>query len=188
MKKLTIGRNNACDIIIPDTTDLVSRKQAILTYSWTGKMVLYDTSNNGTYVNGQKLENGKGIKVTRKDKVNFARIADLNWDEVKDPYRKNKILMASCTAVVILLTILLTWWLLQPEPEKPATQEQIEQPATQGATETTVKPQAVEPVKTQPVRKPKAKSKKKSSSKQNENPSPRNVQEKEVNEKSPIVY
>ena len=59
MKKLTIGRNNACDIIIPDTTDLVSRKQAVLTYSFWGKMVLYDTSNNGTYVNGQKLENGK---------------------------------------------------------------------------------------------------------------------------------
>ncbi|MBR2016634.1 MAG: FHA domain-containing protein, partial [Prevotella sp.] len=53
MKKLTIGRNNACDIIIPDTSDLVSRKQAVLTYSFLGKMVLYDTSNNGTYVNGQ---------------------------------------------------------------------------------------------------------------------------------------
>ena len=91
MKQLTIGRNNACDIIIPDTSDLVSRKQAVLSFSFWGKMVLYDTSNNGTYVNGQRLDNGKGIQVTRNDNVNFARIADLDWDEVKDPYRKSKI-------------------------------------------------------------------------------------------------
>ena len=102
MKKLTIGRNNACDIIIPDTSDLVSRKQAILTYSFWGKMVLYDTSNNGTYVNGQKLENGKGLRVTRKDKVNFARIADLDWNEVKDPYHKTKLYSLICAAVVII--------------------------------------------------------------------------------------
>ena len=78
MKKLTIGRNNACDIIIPDTSDIVSRKQAVLACYFWGKMVLYDTSNNGTYINGEKLENGKGRRVTRKDKVNYARIADLN--------------------------------------------------------------------------------------------------------------
>ena len=118
MKKLTIGRNNACDIIIPDTSDLVSRKQAVLTCSFWGKMVLYDTSNNGTYVNGQKLENGKGLCVTRKDKVNFARITDLDWSEVKDPYKRTKIIVSICTVALIVFAVLLTLWFSMPKQSK----------------------------------------------------------------------
>ena len=91
MKKIIIGRNNACDIIIPDTTDLVSRKQAVLAIDFWGKMILFDTSNNGTFVNGQRIENGKGMRVTRKDKVNFAQVAELDWNQVEDPYRKARI-------------------------------------------------------------------------------------------------
>ena len=100
MKKITIGRNNACDIIIPDTSDLVSRKQAVLSVSFFGKMTLYDTSNNGTYVNGQVIETGKGVRVTRKDKVNFAKIIDLDWNEVKDPYKKEKLFTVELKLII----------------------------------------------------------------------------------------
>lgn len=185
MKKLTIGRNNACDIIIPDTSDLVSRKQAVLTYSFSGKMVLYDTSNNGTYVNGQKLENGKGLRVTRKDKINFARIADLDWNEVKDPYKKTKIVAAICATAIIVLTVLLTLWFSMPGEEELQTPVKTEVTSDKGETVTTVQPQTVEEQsKQQPTRK----SKKKRNSKNGKSVTPSDVMNKEVNDNSPIVY
>jgi len=182
MKKITIGRNNVCDIIIPDTTDMVSRKQAILTYSFWGKMVLYDTSNNGTYVNGQKLENGKGIQVTRKDKVNFARIADLDWNEVKDPYRQMKWIVAAACLVIMLAAAILTWWLSQPVKEDITLPTYTETPAPKGETTTTIVPQVVE--SPQPVKKPVQKAKGIKVKKL----TPKEIQSKEVNENTPIVY
>lgn len=185
MKKLTIGRNNACDIIIPDTSDLVSRKQAVLTCSFWGKMVLYDTSNNGTYVNGQKLENGKGVRVTRKDKVNFARIADLDWNEVKDPYRKTKLLSAIGGATVVILALLLVLWLTLPDKEDTTTPASTEITVEKGETETTIKPQVVDE---QPKQQSPKKTKKKTNNKKGKSVTPNDVMNKEVNENSPIVY
>lgn len=185
MKKLTIGRNNACDIIIPDTSDLVSRKQAVLTYSFFGRMVLYDTSNNGTYVNGQKLENGKGMRVTRKDKVNFARIADLDWNEVKDPYRKAKMLSAISGTIFIIALLLLALWLMQPDKEDDLNINDTEIPIKKGETFTTIKPQVVDEQSSPQIVK---RSKKKVNKKKEKPVTPNDVMNKEVNENSPIVY
>lgn len=185
MKKLTIGRNNACDIIIPDTSDLVSRKQAILAYSFWGKKVLYDTSNNGTYVNGQKLENGKGMKVTRKDKVNFARIADLDWNEVKDPYRKEKLISIICASLIIIASILLAIWQTLPEKEEITEPVKTETGIEKGETTTTLQPQVVED---KPIQQPTKKAKKKNVNKKDKSVTPNDVMNKEVNENSPIVY
>lgn len=186
MKKLTIGRNNACDVIIPDTSDLVSRKQAVLAFSFWGKMTLYDTSNNGTYVNGQKLESGKGIRVTRKDKVSFARIADLDWNEVKDPYRKHRIMAAIGAALTVVLAALLVLWLVMPaKKQEKETAEQTETIVERGETVTTVSPQET-PAQTeeQPVKRPK----KKASGKKKEPAAPHQEKSKDVNDNSPIVY
>ena len=186
MKKLIIGRNNACDIIIPDTSDLVSRKQAVLACYFWGKMMLYDTSNNGTYVNGEKLVSGKGIRVTRKDKVSFARIADLDWKEVKDPYRKHKIMAAIGTALTVILAALLVLWLVMPsKKEDKAATEQTETVIERGETFTTVLPQG-NPVQAeeQPVKQ----TKKKSYRKNKKATAPHNEKSKDVNDKSPIVY
>ena len=185
MKQLTIGRNNACDIIIPDTSDLVSRKQAVLTYSFWGKMVLYDTSNNGTYVNGQKLENGKGLCVTRKDKVNFARIADLDWNEVKDPYRKTKIISAICTLAMIVIAVVLALWLSMPSEDDVPTQTRTEVSSDKGETQTTIQPQTVEEQSNQ---QPAKKTKKKARNKKGKSVTSNDVMNKEVNDNSPIVY
>lgn len=185
MKKLTIGRNNACDIIIPDTSDLVSRKQAVLTYSFWGKMVLYDTSNNGTYVNGQKLENGKGLRVSRKDKINFARIADLDWNEVKDPYKKTKIISAICTIAIIVIAFLLALWFSMPNKDDVPTSTKTEVSSDKGETKTTIQPQTVEE---QPKLQPAKKSRKKGNTKKGKSVTPNDVMNKEVNDNSPIVY
>ena len=185
MKKLTIGRNNACDIIIPDTSDLVSRKQAVLTYSFWGKMVLYDTSNNGTYINGQKLENGKGLRVTRKDKVNFARIADLDWNEVKDPYSKAKIIVAIGTFVIIVFAILLALWFSMPSEEDVLSPTKTEMSTDKGETVTTIKPQTVEE---QPIQQSTKKTKRKGNAKKSKSITPKGLMDKEINDNSPIVY
>lgn len=193
MKQLTIGRNNACDIIIPDTSDLVSRKQAVLTYTFWGKMVIYDTSNNGTYVNGQKLENGKGMRVTRKDKVSFARIADLDWNEVKDPYRKEKLFAGIGSALFFILALLLLLWFFLPDAEEPSIPVNTEVPVEKGETVTTVKPNTVDEQpkrKSAPKTKNKAKTKKRTTNNNSKGKSvtPNDVMNKEVNDKSPIVY
>ena len=185
MKKLTIGRNNACDVVIPDTSDLVSRRQAVLRYYFSGKMVLYDTSNNGTYVNGKKLENGKGFQVTRKDKVNFARIADLDWKEVKDPYRKSKIVAGVCTIIIVVVAIIFTWWspLANEEASVPV---QTEMSSDKGMTETTVRPQVVNE---RPKQQPAKRSTKKGNGKKGKSGTPNNVNNnKDVDDNSPIVY
>lgn len=94
MKKITIGRGRECDIKLPDTTDKVSRRQAVITITPLGKMMIYDTSANGTYVNGEKIEKPAGKPIKRGDNVNFAHMVDLDWSKVKNPYKKRFITLA----------------------------------------------------------------------------------------------
>lgn len=185
MKKITIGRNNACDIVIPDTTDLVSRKQAVITYSFFGKMVLYDTSNNGTYVNGQKMKEGEGVRVTRKDKVNFARIADLNWDDVKDPYYKTKMYSYIAGVVLVIIALLLVYLLSRPSKEDAANPAKVEISHERGETFTTVEPQIEQEPQSPKNTK---KHKKRRNNKKEESEKPTEVLNKEVDNHSPIVY
>ena len=182
MKKLIIGRNNECDIIIPDTTDLVSRKQAVLSFSFFGRMVLYDTSINGTYVNGQRLENGKGLRVTRKDKINFARIADLDWNEIKDPYRKIKIIIGICSALLIVAVILFTCF-FDSNKDNTSAPEEIVISSDEEDTVATIQPVVVEE---QPQQYPSSKRRKKINTSKTETPI--EINNKEINDNSPIVY
>lgn len=117
MKQLTIGRHNSCDIVIPDTTDIVSRRQAVLCISFFGKMKIIDTSNNGTFVNGERLTNGKSMPVTRTDKVNFGRVAELDWSLVHDPYHKHKVWGTIAVVASLLTGCLLFWWYINYEQE-----------------------------------------------------------------------
>lgn len=203
MKKLIIGRNNACDIVIPDTSDLVSRKQAVLAVSFWGKMVLYDTSGNGTYINGQKLEHGKGQRVTRKDKINFARTHDFDWNNVKDPWHREKIFVLAAIVVIIVLSALTVLFVSlhdDSEPSKPKTEEVhgIDNPTKK--TITTVNEKQTEVVsvskKSYPIRHKRGTSHSKKPVPDNklqqkhikEGRITEDMINKEVNDKSPIVY
>lgn len=103
MKKVVIGRGRECDVVLADTSDLVSRKQAVILFTFFGKMTLYDTSSNGTFVNGQRLNKQQGIAVTRKDKINFGRVWELDWRDVKDPYRSAKVALACGVAALLII-------------------------------------------------------------------------------------
>lgn len=83
MKKIyTIGRDEGCDIVIPDSTDVISRLHATIRIEPNDKIYLIDQSRNGTYVNGMKMSSNVEIPVSRKDVVSFARIYNLDWSLV----------------------------------------------------------------------------------------------------------
>lgn len=199
MKRIIIGRNNACDIIIPDTTDHVSRKQAVLAISFLGKMLLYDTSNNGTYVNGQRIESGKPKRVTRKDKVNFAQTIDLDWNEVKDPYRKTKIRVLIGALLLALVIAGLVWLFLHQQAsndeDKTPAQTEVLAPV-RGETVTTVDTSsASEPVvskqpksKSSPVHKKHGAKRTPNSGKDKKEPTGKDVLDRNSNDNTPIVY
>lgn len=102
MKRITIGRSKECDILIKDESEKSSRKHAVITFTFFGKMRIYDTSSNGTYVNGQKLSKPDSMEIKRGDKIEFAKDVALDWDLVKDPYAKMRIPVIFFTIAIIV--------------------------------------------------------------------------------------
>jgi len=102
MRNIVIGRGRDCDIRLKDKTDSVSRRQAVIKFSLTGKMVIYDTSSNGTFVNGERIKKPSPYPLKKGDVVNFAHVEDLNWDDVHDPYKTIKIVLTSTLVLTIV--------------------------------------------------------------------------------------
>lgn len=88
-KILTIGRDTQCDICLNDSTDVVSRRHAVLECVG-GKYYLTDQSRNGTYINGMKMTRGERVPVTRRDVISFAHVCNLDWSLV--PQSSNTLL------------------------------------------------------------------------------------------------
>lgn len=134
MRKVVIGRGRECHVILADTTDVVSRRQAVIMFTFWGKMTLYDTSSNGTFVNGERLAKQQGKVVTRKDTVNFGHVWDLDWTMVKDPYRNVKVAWACAVAALLLVVGAIA---LFPTPHKGDAPEQKILPADTLTTDST---------------------------------------------------
>lgn len=102
MKSYSIGRDESCNIIVHDTTKMVSRRHATLNVDGS-KITIVDDSTNGTYINGIRISSGVPVPVTRKDVVSFAQIAELDWKCVPDTSRKiTGIIVAILTAMVVI--------------------------------------------------------------------------------------
>jgi len=52
---LTLGRDPACDVVVPDPTQLVSSLHAQVDWNWSGLVVL-DHSTNGLYLDGVRVD------------------------------------------------------------------------------------------------------------------------------------
>ena len=103
MKKiLTIGRNPACDICIPDSSNVVSREHAVLEIGKGGKYYLIDKSRNGTYVNGIKMSANERIPVSRQDEISFAHVGTLDWSLVPKNNATTVWVVSAIAAVVVL--------------------------------------------------------------------------------------
>lgn len=102
MKKIyTIGRDEGCDIVISDSTDVISRLHATIRVESNDKIFLIDQSRNGTYVNGMKMSSNVEIPISRKDVVSFAHIYNLDWSLV--PKHKDNTIK---TILIILLSLI----------------------------------------------------------------------------------
>ena len=108
MKVYSIGREDGCDIIINDNSDVISRRHATLNVTSSGKMTIVDLSHNGTYVNGIRISQNVPVPVTRKDNVSFAHVARLDWSLI--PNTGAVILRWTIIGVVALLLIIGGIW------------------------------------------------------------------------------
>lgn len=126
MKKILIGRGAGNDIRLKDESDRVSRRQAVIEVSLTGKMILHDTSSNGTFVNDKPVKKPGGCEVKRGDKVDFAHVMELDWTLIKDPYKGMKIALGIFAAVLLILAVLFFTYsdelLRKSEPAEPTTE------------------------------------------------------------------
>lgn len=141
MRKITIGRGRECDVRLDDSTDMVSRRQAVMTVSFFGKMRIYDTSSNGTFVNGERVGKPEGMPVRRGDQVNFAHIADLDWSKVRDPYRALK--MSLCLSLAAVIAVAAVIFIFSGQ-QSGNNQEAVEQSVTETVSEDTIVPPDVE--------------------------------------------
>lgn len=132
MKKIyTIGRDESCDIVISDSTNVISRQHATIRVESNDKIFIIDQSRNGTYINGMKMSSNVEIPISRNDVVSFAHVYNLDWSLV--PAEKNttlKIVLASVVSIAIIGTVA---WLIffndnKKSPE-PTPKTQVETPS-----------------------------------------------------------
>lgn len=123
MKAYSIGREAGCDIVIYDSTDVVSRRHAVLNVHPNGKMFIVDQSRNGTYVNGIRVTPNVPVPVTRKDIISFAHVVKLDWSQV--PATNLWMKIAACVVGVLLLAGI--GWGVHHLSEKPVDNKSIEQ-------------------------------------------------------------
>ena len=103
MKVYSIGRDTECDIVINDSSDVISRRHAVISVANNGKLTITDTSFNGTYVNGIRISPNVPVPVTRKDSVTFAHVAKLDWKLITKPVLMRWLLPGGVAAGIVVV-------------------------------------------------------------------------------------
>lgn len=106
MKTYSIGRDLNCDIVINDSTDVISRRHALLNVTPSGKMTIIDQSSNGTYVNGIRISQNVPVPVTRKDIVSLAHVAKLDWNQVPKSNQWMTYVIGAVIAIAVILGVI----------------------------------------------------------------------------------
>jgi pSer/pThr/pTyr-binding forkhead associated (FHA) protein len=88
---ISIGRASDNRIVIFDSTEKVSRYHANLNLKDNGEITILDKSTNGTYVNGIKIPKEIEFSVQRGDKITFANIYNLDWQQVPSVDKKSNL-------------------------------------------------------------------------------------------------
>lgn len=159
MKVYSIGREAGCDIVINDSTDVISRRHAVLNVMPSGKMTITDQSHNGTYVNGIRISQNVPVPVTRKDNISFAHVARLDWNMV--PKTTTPIQYAAIAVVIILLVgcgiFGYNQWSggdnYKQEPEVQKTEQQIKNEVADSIAKEQVRKDSIEKVKQDSINK-----------------------------------
>ena len=114
MKALSIGREQGCDIVINDSTDVISRRHAILNISSSGKITIVDQSRNGTYVNGIRISQNVPVPVTRKDIISFAHVDKLDWNAVPKSNSTMSYIIMGIVGVLVITCGLFAYQYMKP--------------------------------------------------------------------------
>lgn len=99
----SIGRDEACDIVLWDDNNVISRNHAFLRIGKGGRYTITDQSMNGTYVNGMKIASGEEVPVKRSDTISFAHVMDLDWSHVPNASKKRWIVLVVCLVAILAL-------------------------------------------------------------------------------------
>lgn len=116
MKTISIGRDESCDIVIIDKTNVVSRRHAVIIIDNAGKMTITDYSSNGTYINGIRMSENVAVPITRKDTISLAHASELNWDLVPNIKGRNVKIVSISAFLLVLIIALLFVFRNEPEP------------------------------------------------------------------------
>lgn len=128
MKVYSIGREVGCDIVINDSSDVISRRHAILNVLPSGKMTIVDQSHNGTYVNGIRISPNVPVPVTRKDNVSFAHVARLDWNLIPKPTSIWVYVIIALLAIAVIVgAVFLVHYLTSDKPSSDTTGTTIQQ-------------------------------------------------------------
>lgn len=168
MKALSIGRDQGCNIVINDHTDVISRRHAILNISSSGKITIVDQSRNGTYVNGIRISQNAPVPVSRKDVISFAHIAKLDWNAVP---KANSIMRYAVMGAIGVLIVACGLFAYQYIPTSPSDNEKAEAAMTDSVKKTEEKKDTINKEKQQKDsinQEPKALNKKKQKEKKQE--------------------
>lgn len=109
-KVYTIGRDPQSDIVIKDSSDVVSRLHATIRIDGS-RMFLIDQSQNGTYVNGMRMSANEEIPITRKDTISFANVAEFDWTLIPDS-KKSQIKSIGIVVVAFIAIAAIVFGLL----------------------------------------------------------------------------
>lgn len=147
MKRIyTIGRDESCDIVLYDLTNVVSRQHATLRIDGK-RCFLTDQSTNGTYRNGIRLIPNVEYPVNKGDEISFGNVASLDWNSIPELQRKG----ASAWLFILLPAVLLllagaAYYYWPQHAETPPPQEGYTAPVVAADTLHTVQPSS-EPAK-----------------------------------------
>lgn len=111
-KTIAIGRNAENDIVLDSKFSKTGRTHALLLMDKRCRFFLYDTSLNGSRINGIPVQRYQLTAVRyKRDKINFSGQCDLDWSKIPTPpvfcyYPASAYLLALGLLIAILL-----WWL-----------------------------------------------------------------------------
>lgn len=164
MKVYSIGREMGCDIVINDSTDVISRRHAILNVTSSGKMTIVDQSHNGTYVNGIRIAQNVPVPVTRKDNISFAHVARLDWNMVPKSTSPWLYVIIGIVVVALIAGGIFAYLHFAAKPDTPAvTNDSTKTTTNAGQEQTNDSNKTATPAPTKPTA-PKANSGKKNGS------------------------
>lgn len=104
MKKIyTIGREEGCDIVIPDNSNVISRLHATIRFESEKRIYITDQSRNGTYVNGIKISSNVEVPVSRRDVISLAHVIDFDWSLI--PKQRSRLLVIATVIVFIIIVL-----------------------------------------------------------------------------------